>query len=397
MGIFALDTASWQRKDIAIETPIADLIDPRAERVLAGEALVFDQWKQKLVGVRYVGVEIGTLWFDPELTQMQRTLAGVDQSKRWEIIEWDEKRTRFLVRATSNMEPGIYYVFHAATNQLDEIMSRAPWLTAEYRNPGTSFGFRTKAGVAISGYLTTPRNPILKRPPLVVLCHDGPWSRDYPGYDREAQALATMGFVVLQVNYRGSTGFGRKHLDALRGGYDTVALEDVMTALDVIAPKGTDKRLVAIMGSGYGGYLALRAMQLYPDRFRCAVAVNAPTNLAAWVNPPSEGISFLGEMRRAFFGNDVEKLRAISPVTNPELIKSPVMIVESEGFAHRGGRGLVADLKKRELPAEFVALTADESADLPKARGALFERIRGFINENIYHYAVKMGEAKKVE
>jgi dipeptidyl aminopeptidase/acylaminoacyl peptidase len=395
-GIYGLDTKTWQRTGAAIETNVSDLINSTETRP-EPNPLVFDVWQKKLVGVRYVGAEPATLWLDPELEKVQQALNAVDDQRRWEIVEWNEARDRFLVLATSSIDPGTYYVFHPDERTLDEVMSRAPWLTKAGQNPGRSFGFQTKAGVNLSGYLTAPWRSLLKRPPLVVLCHDGPWSRDFPGYNREAQALAQMGFMVLQVNYRGSVGFGRKHLEALKEGSDTVAIEDIQAAIDAVAPKSVDRRLIAIMGHGYGGYLALRAMQLHPTQFRCAIAWDAPTDLPAWVNPPSRGPSFLGEMRQAFFGQDDAKLAAISPLTHPDQIQNPVMIIEADTDRLSHGVELASALKRAQRDVTYVSLSQDEAADLPQARAALFRRIHEFLNVNIYDYAVKIGEVREKE
>ena len=445
-GVYALDLKKKQRTDVAIETPGADFIDPMARDP---NPLVFDPARRTLVGARYVGAERATAWFDPELAAVQQTLKSALPGRTAEILEWNDARDRFLVLATGHTEPGAYYLFEPATRQLSEIMARAPWLPDSARNQGVSFGFRTAAGVDLTGYLTLPKNPRLKRAPLVALCHDGPWSRDLPGYNRWVQALASMGFAVVQVNYRGSTGFGQKHLHALREGPDTVPLADINAAVDwVLKTNKVNPKLVAIMGEGYGGYLAMRAMQLHPEKFRCAVTVNAPTDLAAWVNPATESDAALGlavtaptdqtlpggsnenfgrrtasqernvadspdddllalgvlgqappggriytaELRQSFFGTDTARLRAISPATQPELVKNPLLIIQADNAALFGGRQFATDVARTGVTAVFLGLSQDEAADLPEARAALFQQVEGFLNEHIYNYSVKLGE-----
>lgn len=388
-GIYAIDTRTWQRTPVAVETNVSDFINPLANQP-SGDTLVLDHWQKKLVGIRYVGAEPATLWLDPGLERVQRTLNDVDKSRRWEIREWSESRDTFLVLATGYVDPGTYYIFHAEERSLDEVMKRASWLPQSGCNPGRSFGFQTKEGVNLSGYLTAPWRSLLKRPPLVVLCHDGPWDRDEPGYNREVQALASMGFMVLQVNYRGSAGFGQKHLNALRDGYDAVAIDDILAAIEAITPKNVDRRFVAIMGRGYGGYLALRAMQLHPKVFRCGIAIDAPTDLPTWVDTTSAR-SFAGEMRRAFFGSDRPKLSAISPLTHPDQIDAPVLLMQSDNDQVGRSDDLARALKGLKKDVTYLRLNTDEAADRPKARAALFRKIRGFLNTNIYDYAVKIG------
>jgi dipeptidyl aminopeptidase/acylaminoacyl peptidase len=446
-GVYALDLKKKQRTDVAVETAAADFIDPTAAHP---SPLVFDQARRLLVGVRYTGAERATAWLDAELTEVQGILKAALPGRTAEILEWDDTRTRYLVFASSHSDPGTYYLFHRETNRLDEIMARAPWLPEYARNRSISFGFVSPQGVPLTGYLTLPQRPRLKRAPLVALCHDGPWSRDQPGYNRWVQALASMGFAVVQVNYRGSTGFGQKHLQALRAGPDTVALADITAAVDWVLKTNTvHPKLVALMGEGYGGYLALRGLQLYPEKFRCAVTVNAPTDLAVWVNPATEDEASLGlavatpsdsepptsggetaerrsesqernptlspddsslsnvgvlgrapptgrvytaELRQAFFGADFARLRALSPAGQPELVKNPVMIIQSDRAATYGGRSFAQAVNRAGVTAVFAGLSEDEAADLPQARAALFGQVESFLNEHIYKYSVKLGE-----
>lgn len=388
-GVYAVDTKTWQRTAVAVETPIADLVDALSGDT-PGDALVFDRSRQRLAGIRYLGTERATLWLDPELAKVQRTVAAALSGQSVELREWDETHSNFLVFAAANGEPGAFYLFHRQTNVLDLLAECAPWMPPGGRNPSASFAIRTAAKVNLTGYITVGRNPRLKKSPLIVLLHDGPWSRDLPGYNREAQALASLGFAVLQVNYRGSAGFGRQHLDALRGGPDAAPLEDALAAVDREIDAGTvDRRFVAIMGTGYGGYLALRALQLHPTRFRCAVAIDAPADLRTWVNPPDR---FDGEVRRGFLGRDSAALLALSPLAHPEQITAPVMLVESDGAGAVRDRELSSALKNLDRDCTFLKLSVDDGADLPLARAALYRKIADFLNLNLYNYAVKLGE-----
>lgn len=152
-GIYALDLKKQARTAVAIETAAADFIDPTAT---SPQPLVFDPWRRALVGVRYTGAERATAWLDPELAEVQRTLKEALPGKIPEVLEWDDARQRFLVFAGSNTDPGVYYLFHRADRRLDEVLSRAPWLPESARNQTLSFGFRTPAGVDLTGYWDWP-------------------------------------------------------------------------------------------------------------------------------------------------------------------------------------------------------------------------------------------------
>jgi acetyl esterase/lipase len=121
---------------------------------------------------------------------------------------------------------------------------------------------------------------------LIVWLHDGPWLPVPPGFRREAQALAAMGFAVLEVNHRGTNGFGRRHVTAMQEAYDRVPLEDVLVAVAWGRERAAfDPARVAVAGRGVGGYLALRALQLHPEVFRAGAALNAPMDLGRLYQP----------------------------------------------------------------------------------------------------------------
>jgi dipeptidyl aminopeptidase/acylaminoacyl peptidase len=391
-GIYALDTRTWQRTNFALESKVADLVDPIAEGP-EPDKLVFDIWTKKLVGVRYLAALRTTLWLDPELRQVQQTLDRLDATKQWQILEWDQARSAYLVEASGLSDPGTFCVYYPAQKEVTEVMERAPWMTEVGRNPSVTLTLKAKDGTPLTCYVTAPRHPRIKRPPVVVLCHDGPWSRDYPDYDRDSQALAAMGFIVLRVNYRGSAGFGRRSLEALRDGNDALAVDDLCAAVDAITAEQGERRLVAIMGHGFGGYLALRATQLHPDTFRCAIAIDAPVDLPTWIDTPDR---FVSEQRTAYFGRDTRRLGENSPLAHAERITLPTLLVESDRAGAMREQDLAAKLRHLDREVTYVRLSANESVDLPEAHAALFRRINEFLNVNVYRYAVKLGLAVKV-
>ena len=253
-------------------------------------------------------------------------------------------------------------------------------------------------------------------PPLLIYCHDGPWSRDQPGYEAEVQALAETGFVVLQVNYRGSAGFGTAHRLAIRSGFDSVPLEDILAALSWIeTQRPIDRRRIALLGRGFGGYLALRALQLHPELFRCAIAVGPCADLAGWRDheyEPGFGVmspramfssrrptfDFDAAVRRWFFSGNTAQLKAISPIRQPELITKPVFILGesgSRGVPAEQASDLRAALVARGASPEYLANVGDFARGDSPARLEVFARIGEFLNLNVYDFRVDVGEPKE--
>ncbi|HWA09740.1 MAG TPA: alpha/beta fold hydrolase [Opitutaceae bacterium] len=284
-GIYALDLRAGQRTGLAVEDPAFDLADFTAPGNDA--ALVFDRSQRRLVGVRLATLEDATRWLDPEIADMQSSLEKKFPGRAVRIIDWDDHRKRFLLLASGGADPGRYYVFHRDDNRLVQFVRRTQGVDLDATNASAPFAFDTPAGVHLTGYLTQPVAPLANPPPLLVYCHGGPWERSWPGFNRDAQVLAAMGFVVAQVNYRGSGGFGTRMRETLRTNLDGMPVEDIRSVVDwVAARQKVDRKRVALIGEGFGGYVVLRALQLYPDDFRCAVAINAPTDLETWARKP---------------------------------------------------------------------------------------------------------------
>jgi pimeloyl-ACP methyl ester carboxylesterase len=394
-GIFALDLKQGKRTDFSLEAPRHDLVD--LNNPLPEDVLVYDRHRQKLAGVRYTRITRETRWLDPELRQLQRALDGKYPNAQLELLDWDRARTRFLVSSSNQADPGGFYLFEKASGKLVEYARRAPWLTPDQMFETLPFEVRNPAGETVSGYFTLPKQQRLNPVPLLVYCHDGPWSRDWPDYNRGVQALAAMGFAVAQVNYRGSAGFGQKHLNALREGYDRVALDDILAVVNWLqADKIANARAVAILGNGYGGYLALRALQLYPDRFRCGVSINAPSDLPAWLANPPGGFSFKRDVRRSFFNTPQAELDAISPLRSPEKITKPLLIVRSEldtTVLPSQSIALERALAKNPQPPRAYQMQGEgHTRWLPGSQEKLFTELEAFFNETIYNYSVKLGE-----
>jgi dipeptidyl aminopeptidase/acylaminoacyl peptidase len=398
-GIYALDLTTRRRTEVAIEHPAIDLID--VNDLAPEEVLVFDRFRRKLVGVRTEGLRRGAIWIDRELAAVEDMLKRGTPELDFELIEWDESRRRVLVRASSQSQPGGYYIFDREQKRLWEIAARAPWLSPEQSHAATPFAVKVADGPTVTGYITYPRQVRIEPVPLIVYCHDGPWSRDRPGFDRGAQALASMGFAVLQVNHRGSSGFGRAYLEALRDEPDGSALRDIIAALDwATATHAVSRKRVAILGNGYGGFLALRALQVHPERFRCAVSINAPTDLAAWMNEPEHAFSFLRDARRAFFGTDRARLAEMSPVSHPGAFKAPVLIVHALRdmvVPERHARALRRAMANSAVKPEYLELPAEGHARwLPGSYVRVFERLEEFFVQNIFNFTTQIGEAEVV-
>jgi pimeloyl-ACP methyl ester carboxylesterase len=403
---FAIEAFNLRTKQRAVvaEHPHYDLapLDPAN----AGSTLIFDEKRNALAGARALGYRPLTVWIDSELAAVQVLLEHKLPDRNVEILDWDDARTRFLIRVTGAAEPGRYYIFNRTDGLLMEFLRRAPWLRSAELHEGKAFSFDTPAGVHLTGFLTLPRQKRIDPPPLLVYFPAG-----FPGqvsteFDREAQALAEMGVMVLRVNHRGAGGFGLKHREAIHAGIDRVPIEDVLATMEWVSARYKfDRKRIATMGEGFGGYLALRALQLNPAVFRCAVTINAPFDLDAWLRPgvvDDDTVDFKRGVEFAFFRQGNASLKQVSVLRTPELLTKPVLLIvdpnpDGDNQVTAQNDRLRSQLKRLGRAPDYLEVGEDFERGLPQARAAVFQRIEEFFNLNLYNYKVDVGQTKVVK
>jgi len=403
-GIYALNLETRQRTALAVESPAFDAVD--TTDALSEGPLVFDR-EQRLVGVRRGGPRGGMLWFDAALARWQQSFDEVFAGRQVTILDWADDRRRALLLVSSESDAGRYFIHEEGTpGQLREFFRRAPGMPAEAEGVATPFEFESPAGIRLRGVLTLPRQSRVTPPPLVVYCRDLPGRRTRPGVNREVQALSGMGFAVVQLDYRGVAGLGARHRDAAKPAFDRIPIEDVRaTVAWLAAQQRINPKRVALVGQGFGGFIALRAVQLHPREFRCAVSINAPTDPARWVReaPLSGGRTFPSldlEVRRAFFDDDHAKLAAMAVTRQLETLVNPVFIIQDadkRDLWESQGTRLRDALARRGAQSEYLEVTTDFTRGEPEARARVFAQIGGFLNTHFYDFGVNVGEAKEVK
>jgi dipeptidyl aminopeptidase/acylaminoacyl peptidase len=198
--------------------------------------------------------------------------------------------------------------------------------------------FNAADGTPLTGYLTIPNVADPKNLPLVVFPHGGPAARDELEFDWWAQAMASRGYAVLQVNYRGSSGFGRKFLEAGYGEWGRKMQTDLSDGVAWLASQGTvDPKRVCIAGASYGGYAALAGAALQPGVYRCAVSVSGPSELGRMVAWARENHSLTAQRYwLRFMGADGvhdQALADISPADHAGAVTAPVLLIHGRDDA----------------------------------------------------------------
>jgi len=294
-----------------------------------------------------------------------------------------------IIRADGDRVPPRYYLFDVESNQLSQIVSVLPGIDPEQMRPMEPYKLKVRDGTEIYAYLTRPDDsdgPF----PMVVLPHGGPHGvRDYWSFSAEVQMLASRGYAVLQVNYRGSGGYGRSFLYSGYGKWGTVMQDDLTDATRWAIEAGiAAEDRICIYGGSYGGYAAMMGGVREPDLYQCIIAYAGVYDLELMfkkgdIPTRDSGITFLKEA----VGEDKEDLRARSPVHNLDKLKAPVLIVHGgKDFrvdikhAHRLRKGL----EKLGKPYEWM-LKPNEGHGFykPENRLELYERMLSFLEKHI--------------
>lgn len=399
-GIYSLNLATKERGKLAIENAAYDLIGAPAGGFSGRDILVIDRFTHQLVGVRYDAALRTTAWLRPELQGLQARFEKTFPGRCITIHEWDQAGSRYLISTEGPADPGAFYVYDSKTDRLSEFVRRAPWLEDKHAHATLPFAFATPEGAILSGLITVPRQPRLKPVPMIVVCPDLPWLRVHPDFQTDVQALAGMGFAVVQLNGRGAWGLGLKQRQSLTAGYDLVQVADIVTTVTKLGEAfNVNLKRVALMGRGHGGFIAMRALQDHPDKFRCAVAIESPVNLSDWL---AEQRWTSGEaqpqLTRAWLG-DAARLKAAPLVRAPERLTKPVLMLNypgPNGGERRTGfvtaRGFASDVDRAGGDVTFESLPTDYMRGLPAARAEVFDQIEHFLNAHVYDFKVKLQE-----
>lgn len=403
-GIYGLNLKNGQRTRSAFENPRLDLVEPAPGRFIIGQPLVFDRYTRALVGIRFETWWRTARWLRPSLQAVQTKLEQTLPGRSIDLLEWDQAEQRFLVLTRGPVDPGTYYVFDAAKAKLAEFVRRVPISDPKEASQAAVFNFKDTAGREMGALLQLPGASRPKPTALVVLCPREPWSRARSDHQPEVQALTAMGLAVLQVNGRGATGFGIKHREALKAGYEEAQIEDLVSALDYLQkylPMNL-KRVVA-MGADWGGFVALRAVQLHPERFRCAVTLNATVDPGDWLANSTWAEGAPGPaLTRAYYG-DAARLKSAPLMRQAATISRPVLLLNYPGVAgsplppkYLVAKRFAAAVRAGGGVAEFSDLSEDFARGYPLAKAETYGRIQQFLNASLFSFEVNVGETKVV-
>jgi dipeptidyl aminopeptidase/acylaminoacyl peptidase len=335
--------------------------DPMKRVDLAG-AMISDL-THELIATRYIDDKVRINWkdkdYEADYKRVQKELPGMQITLGSRTA--DEKL--FLVNANSDTEPGRTFLFDRTTKKLTPQYTLREKLDRKALANMQPVRYESSDGLEIPAYLTLPKGVEPKNLPVVIVPHGGPWGRDIWGPNGMAQFLANRGYAVLSPNFRASTGYGKKFLDAGNGQWGEKMQDDVTWGAKWLVQKGiADPKRIAIMGGSYGGYATLAGVAFTPDVYAAAVAIVAPSNLITLLDsiPP-----YWEQIRQMFYKRMGDpqspegkaKLMKQSPLNSADKIKTPLMVVQGANDPRvnkRESDQIVIALRDRKFPVEYL-------------------------------------------
>jgi dipeptidyl aminopeptidase/acylaminoacyl peptidase len=266
--------------------------------------------------------------------RLQRSLEQSFAGYRVTVTSRTLDGTKAVVLVNGDRTPGEYFLYDSATKKVDLLLSRRKWIDPAAMQPMAPIEYPARDGLVIHGYVTAAGGLAARKLPLVVIPHGGPHEvRDFWEWDAEGQLLASRGYAVLQVNYRGSGGYGTSFGVAGYRRWGTAMLDDITDGVKWTVEKGiADPARICIYGTSYGGYAALMSAMREPDLYRCAIGHAGLYDLAAFVSDTDVAKRWQGtKYLQMALGTDTGELRAQSPLYQLARLKAPVMLVHGTG------------------------------------------------------------------
>jgi dipeptidyl aminopeptidase/acylaminoacyl peptidase len=276
------------------------------------------------------------------------------------IIDRDKAENVFIVRTFTDKNPGSYYLYFADKGTLRKLSDFNSSIKLDQMSAMKPIAYTSRDGVKINGYLTLPNNLPANNLPVVVLPHNGPGGRNSWGYNPEVQFLANRGYAVFQVNYRGSSGYGKEFMAAGFKQWGGKINNDIADGVKwLIQQKIANPKRIGIYGTGIGGYIALNSVYTSPGLYACAASNSGVINLFSYLKSVPPYLKTNLQMYYTIIGNpvtEVDYMRQASPVFHAEKIKVPVFIAQSPQDSRTNSGEVVQfvrELKKRNVSITY--------------------------------------------
>jgi len=323
------DKTAIIRYDIANDKEVEKLFEHPEVDVMN---LSYSRKRKIITAARFYTDKNHFHFFDEQTKNLQVTLEKKLPGYEVRIASMNKEENKALVRTFSDRSLGAYYFYDLETKDFYKLVEISPWLNEDQMSAMEPVEYVARDGLTIHGYLTMPKGADPKHLPVVINPHGGPWVRDHWTFNPEVQFLANRGYAVLQINYRGSTGYGREFWELSFKEWGKSMQDDITDGVDWLIDQGiADPERVGIYGGSYGGYATLAGLAFTPDLYACGVDYVGVSNIFTLLESiPPYWAPFL-EMFYEQIGHpekDKEYLESVSPFFHVDKIKAPLFIAQ---------------------------------------------------------------------
>ena len=351
----------------------------------------FSRLKNKMIYAGYETWKKERHYLDSETKLMYKRLEELLPNTEIKVTDQDSAEQKFIIRTFTDRNPGRYYLYTVADNKLQKLGDVNSSLKEDEMASMKPVSFKSRDGLTINGYLTLPLGASEKNLPVVVLPHGGPSFRNTWGYNSEVQFLANRGFAVFQVNFRGSTGYGKSFWIAGFKEWGGKMQDDITDGVRWLIKEGiADPKRIGIYGSSFGGFAALHGLCFNADLYQCGASYSGLINLFSYVKgiPP-----YYRPYQKMYFEmvgdpeTDADYFRNRSPVFHADKIKVPVLIAQGTKDPRvnvNETNQFVKELKKRKVPVTYI-LKEDERHFFkkPENRIEFYQQLERFLEGNL--------------
>jgi len=349
-AIVKYDIANGKELEVIFEHPEVDvynLLRSKKRKVITGVAFYTDKRHYH--------------FFDDTRKELQEILEKKLPGYEVVLSNMSKNERKILVRTYSDKSRGAYYFYNRDTKEFKKLVDVSPWLNEKDMADMKPIEYQSRDGLTIHGYLTIPKGLEAKNLPVVVNPHGGPWARDRWGFNPEVQFLANRGYAVLQMNFRGSTSYGRNFWEISFKQWGRTMQDDVTDGARWLISEGiADSNRIGIYGGSYGGYATLAGLAFTPDLYACGVDYVGVSNLLTFMKTIPPYWELYLKMFYEMVGDletETEMLKAASPVFHVDKMKAPLFIAQGANDPRvnkNESDQMVAALKRRGIDVPYM-------------------------------------------